>query len=100
MVEITIQNLINATKEGKCTWIKSKPDRTNINYNLMVRIESTKVVNFKIYRYNGDDYIMNVYITQSGGSKYIQIFSITDNSKIKPIIEVIETGEHYSQLIV
>jgi hypothetical protein len=100
MVEITIQNLIKATKEGKCVWIKSNFDRRDTNYHLMIKVESTKMVNFKIYQYNGDDHIMNVYITQSGGNNYIQIFSITDNVKIKPIIDTIETGVHYSQLLV
>lgn len=85
--ELTIRNLIKATKEGRCKWIKVLYP-SYIQYQHILMLSDTKLLNIKIYFVSGN-VTLNLYISQAHGDKFNQILT----SKLMILHELIKTIE-------
>jgi len=96
--EITIQNLIDATVNGKFKWVKI--DYGNcIQYQHTSHLDGTKMLIFKIYLYNGDNIDLNISMAQSSGRNFVHVLH-SQKKKIQELVDIIETTKNFNSNLV
>lgn len=93
--ELTIQNLIKATNEGKCMWIKVNYENF-IQYQHMVHLNGTKILHVRVYLYNTNSVNLNVYIALKEGRHFIHILT-SQSMKLIDLIKAIEDNKGFNE---
>lgn len=93
--ELTIQNLIEATTQGNCKWIRITYYNL-IQYQHTIHLEGTKTLHVRVYSYNQNNADLNIYMSQNGGKRFVQILS-SQSILIYDLLKAIEASKSLNE---